>query len=72
MEAVAGLAENLVQQIGCTVDDQVLFDKVRMRVYATEDFQHAQPVERAVGVPYGIQNLGGAVASSGISFLRRC
>lgn len=68
MEAVAGFAEDFVEEVGGAVDDEVLFDELGGGVDAAEDFEDAEAVEGAVGVPDGVEDLGGAVAGGGVAF----
>lgn len=62
MKAIARLAEDLMEQVGGAVNDEVLLDEVGVGVDAAEDLDDAEAVEGAVGVPDGIENSGGALA----------
>lgn len=69
MEAVGRFAEDFVEEIGSAVDDEVLLDEVRGGIYAAENFDDAEAVEGAVGVPDGVENFFHAVAGGGVAFL---
>ena len=56
MVAVAVLAVNFVQQIARAVDDEVLVSEVRRRVYAAEQLDDLEPVDRTVRVVDGVQD----------------
>jgi len=51
MVAVAFFAEDLVQQIGAAVDDELLIGVVQRGVHTTQHFDHAEAIQSAVGVP---------------------
>ena len=71
MVAVAGLAEDFVEQVGCTVDDEMLLVELKCRVHAAQHLDHAQAVERAMGIPDGAEDFLGAVLCGGIALLDR-
>ena len=56
MVAVAVLAVNFVQEIARAVDDEVLVSEVRRRVYAAEQLDDLEPVDRTVRVVDGVQD----------------
>ena len=56
MVAVAVLAVDFVQQIARAVDDEVLVSEVRRRVYAAEQLDDLEPVDRTVRVVDGVQD----------------
>ena len=61
MVAVAVLAVNFVQQIARAVDDEVLVSEVRRRVYAAEQLDDLEPVDRTVRVVDGVQDFFRAI-----------
>lgn len=69
MVAVAGFAEDFVEEVGGAVDDEVLFDEVGGGVDAAEDLDDLEAVEGAVGVPDGVKDLGGALAGGFVAVL---
>jgi len=70
VEAVAVLAEDLVQQVRTPVNDEMLLGKFARGVYATENSHHSKAVERPVCVPDGIEHLLCAISSSGVPGVR--
>lgn len=69
MIAVAGFAEYLVEEVGSAIDDEVLLDEVGGGVDAAEDLNDLETVEGAVGVPDGVEDLGGALAGGFVAVL---
>ena len=67
VEAVAGFPVDLVEEVGGAVDDEVVLDEVRGGVDAPEEFQDTESIEGAVGVPDGVEDLGGAIAGGGVA-----
>lgn len=67
--AVAILAENFMQQVGATVDDEVLIGVVEGGVHAAEDFDDLEAVEGAMGIPDGAKDFFRAVFGSCVALL---
>lgn len=67
MEAVAGFAVDLVEEVRGAVDDEVVLDEVGGGVDAAEELEDAETIEGPVGVPNGIEDFGGAVAGGGVA-----
>ncbi len=67
--AVAILAENFMQQVGATVDDEVLIGVVEGGVHAAEDFDDLEAVEGAMGIPDGAKDFFCAVLGGSIALL---
>ncbi len=68
MEAVAFPDEDFVQEVGGSIDDEVLFLEFERGVHAAEDFDDAQAVERAVRVPDGAEDFFRTVFRGGVAF----
>ena len=67
--AVAFFAKDLVEEIGATVDDEMLVGVVERGIDAAEHFDDLQSIERAVCVPDGAEDLFGAVLGSCIPLI---
>src|SRR5262249_36086155 len=65
------LAEELVKEIGGTVDDQVLVGEVRRRVHTPQELQHAQPIERSVGLADRLKYLDSTFSGRLVALLDR-
>ena len=69
MISVAVFPEEFVDQVGGTVDDEMLIGEITGRVDATEQFDHTETVERAVHIMNGTDNFLTTVLRGGISLL---
>ena len=69
MVAVAFFAINLMEQIGGTVDDEVLIGEVRRGVDAAEQLDDPQAVDGAVRVMDGVENFLGAILGRRVTVL---
>ena len=69
MVAIPVLAKDLVEQVGCTINHQVMVGKLERGIDATEYLDHAQAVQRAMLGMDGRQDLLGTLAGRGVSLL---
>ena len=69
MEAIASLAEDFVQEVGGSVDYQVLLYEIQSRVDAAKNLDDAEAVEGAMGVPDRVQDFGDTLTRCGIALL---
>ena len=68
---VAVLAENLVQQVGGAVDDQVLLNKIRRGIDTSQQLDDPQSIQGAVRLMNRLQNLDSAILGGLIALLCR-
>src|SRR5262245_54485390 len=64
------VAEYLLHEVGGAIDYKMLFNELGSGIDASQQFDHSQSVEGAVGVPDGVENLRHAVSRRLIALLR--
>ena len=68
METVTLFVEEFVNEIRSTINDEMLIGKIPCRIDTSEQLDHTEPVESAMGTVNGTEDLFAAIFCGCISF----